>query len=83
MDTGLFIIIIIWFETDYKTSLSRVESLSEAMTSTLGKKRYTQTNKQTDFLKYCSPSAVVLGEEKSDLIFVGTRERFVVFMKKG
>ena len=29
----LLLLFIIWFETDYKTSLSRVESLSEAIKS--------------------------------------------------
>ena len=34
------------------------------MTSDIAKKRYKHNHKQTDFLKYCSPSAAALGEEK-------------------
>ena len=33
------------------------------MTSDIAKRRYIQTNTQTDFLKYCSPSAAALGED--------------------
>ena len=32
------------------------------MMSNIAKKRYPQTHKHTDFLKYCSPSAAALGE---------------------
>ena len=36
------------------------------MTSNIAKKRYPQPHKQTDFFKYCSPSAAALGEENSE-----------------
>ena len=38
------------------------------MTSNIAKKRYPQPHKHTDFLKYCSPSAAALGEDKVGLL---------------